>query len=77
MKHMEWMSISAAGMKEIGFDDEQKQLHIRYDSGAYVIYYEVQDQQYVGLLSSDDKTAYFENNIKSKFPHRDITEESP
>ncbi|SDN60277.1 KTSC domain-containing protein [Alkalicoccus daliensis] len=71
---MEWTNIAAADMKEIGFDEELKQLHIRYNSGAYVIYYEVQDQQYVGLLSSDDKTAYFENEIKPKFPYRDLTE---
>lgn len=67
---MEWVNIYSAGMKQIGFDDQLKELHVKYDSGSYIIYYEVQDMQYVGFMASDDKLDYFEKNIDGKFPSR-------
>lgn len=67
---MEWVNIYSAGMKKIGFDDQQKEFHIKYDSGSYVIYYEVQDSHYIAFLASDDKLDYFEKNIQEKFPSR-------
>lgn len=58
----------------IGFDDINKQLHVRFESGRYVIFYEVRKSEYLGMLSSNHAKQYFKEEIEPAFPHNVVNE---
>jgi hypothetical protein len=54
--------------RSLGYDETQKQLHVRFEDGSYIIYYEVFKLDYVGLMSSNNMKKFFEDRIKPRFP---------
>ncbi|RKL67788.1 hypothetical protein CR203_10620 [Salipaludibacillus neizhouensis] len=58
----------------IGYDDTNKQLHVRFQSGRYVIYYEVRKSEYLGLISNNQTKKFFQEEIEPAFPHDVVNE---
>ncbi|WP_170203849.1 KTSC domain-containing protein [Alkalicoccus chagannorensis] len=69
---MEWSNLHSGRFEKIGFDEELKQLHVRYQDGGYQIFYEVRETEYLGMMRSDDMEAFFDDKIKEKFPSTDV-----
>ncbi|MFA9555909.1 KTSC domain-containing protein [Evansella sp. AB-rgal1] len=70
---MEKTEMNTGILKTIEYDEETRELHVHFQNGDYVIYYEVYKLDYVGFLSSNDYTNFFKERIEPRFPSRTIT----
>ncbi|WP_205160372.1 KTSC domain-containing protein [Litchfieldia alkalitelluris] len=59
-------------LNSIGYDEMTRQLHVHFKNGEYKIYYEVAKQDYVGFLSSQNYTEFFQEKIEPRFPSKEI-----
>lgn len=71
---MESVEFKEGFFRSIGYDEIQKQLHVRFKDGSYCIFYEVTKLDYVGMLSSNDMKSFFQERIKPRFPGTQVNE---
>lgn len=71
---MESTELNDGYFQSIGFDAPSRQLHVRLTNGNYVIYSEVTQMDYIGLISSNQKQDFFEEKITKRFPSRQIND---
>ncbi|PYZ93604.1 hypothetical protein CR194_10605 [Salipaludibacillus keqinensis] len=69
---METTELNDSYFTSIGYDGALRQLHVRFASGAYIIYSEVTQMDYVGLLSSNQMKDFFHEKIEPRFPSRNV-----
>ena len=69
---MELSELNNETIKSVGYDDMTRELHVKFTNGDYLIYYEVFKLDYVGLLSSDNHSKFFEERIHPRFPFKTI-----
>jgi hypothetical protein len=69
---IEWAELNSGGIKKIGYDSMQKQLHVRHEDDHYIIYYQVRETEYIGMLSSSNMKTFYEENIKGRFPSSEV-----
>lgn len=58
----------------IGYDEITKQLHVKFISGRYVIFYEVRKLDYMGMMSSNHFKEYFDGEIEPRYPYDVVNE---
>jgi len=69
---METTDINHGNLDTISYDNITRELHVHFNDGDYVIYYEVYDLDYMGLLSSTNKSNYFKERISPRFPSKKV-----
>ncbi|SES37139.1 KTSC domain-containing protein [Salisediminibacterium halotolerans] len=71
---METTTVNDGYFESIGFEETGKKLHVRFSDGRYIVYYEVNNFEYVGLISANDMREYYETTIAKQHPHRVMRE---
>ncbi|UTR15438.1 KTSC domain-containing protein [Salipaludibacillus sp. LMS25] len=71
---MELTEFPQGYFRSIGYDEIEKQLHVRLQDERYLIFYEVDQIDYVGLMSSNNMKDFFHGRIEDRYPARTITE---
>jgi len=69
---MEMTELHDGNIKSIGYDEMTRELHVRFENGDYLIYYEVFKIDYVGIFTSDNMSKYFEERIQTRYPFKTI-----
>lgn len=69
MKNIQFVKVDSSNVQEVGHDGTN--LYVKYKSGTYV-YENVDKSIYEGLLSSDSKGRYMNENIKGKYNYSKI-----
>ncbi|UCZ52065.1 KTSC domain-containing protein [Bacillus shivajii] len=71
---MEFVDLNYGNLKSVAYDEIMRELHVRFKDGDYMIYYEVFKPDYVGLLSSEDHTDFFQERIQPRYPCKMIND---
>lgn len=70
---MERQLVSSSNLRSIGYDKSSKILEIEFHKSGVYQYLNVPEHIYTGLMSSYSKGTYFDDNIKSRFNFRKIS----
>jgi len=71
---METTELNDGFFQTIAYDSTARQLHVRLTDDSYIIYSEVTQIDYVGLLSSKNTKSFYEDKIITRFPSRKIND---
>jgi hypothetical protein len=66
--------VNSNSLLSIGYDPDAELLELEFISGDIYDYKKVQPYLYLGLMGSDSKDVYFNNNIRDKYPVEKIIE---
>jgi len=55
------------------YHPRRRQLELEFNSGKRYLYFHVPPQCYRELLRADSKGAYFNRNIRNRFPFQDLS----
>ncbi|WP_096189492.1 KTSC domain-containing protein [Evansella halocellulosilytica] len=65
---MEFVELNHGNLKSVSYDEALRELHVRFKDGDYMIYYEVYKLDYIGLLSSENYSDFFQDRIQPNYP---------
>jgi hypothetical protein len=65
---MERTFVSSSNIQSIGYDSDSMALEVEFNGGALYQYQGVPQAEYEALMSAGSKGAYFNANIKNRFP---------
>ncbi|MBB5174371.1 KTSC domain-containing protein [Texcoconibacillus texcoconensis] len=69
---METTTLNDSLIKKVSYDEQTRALHVHFQDGRYIVYYEVFKLDYVGLLSSENYGDYFKEKIEPRFPSKNM-----
>jgi hypothetical protein len=61
--------LESTTLRNVGYDNSAKVLRLEFRSRAVYFYFGVPVGVYQELLTADSKGAYFNGNIRSRFPY--------
>ena len=65
MSNFEWQEVKSSNIDAIAYDEDEKELHVRFKSGAEYVYFDVSPVVFQGLKDADSKGKYLNEHIKS------------
>jgi hypothetical protein len=74
---VERVPVESSVIAEVGYNASSRTLEIEFRSGAIYLYYFVPQDGYDALMASDNKSVYFNKQIKGVFEHYRIGEPYP
>lgn len=66
--------VISSNVDEIGYDEEAKELHVRFKDGSLYIYSDFEPAKNTELIASDSKGSFIHKNIKGKYKFRKVSE---
>lgn len=69
---MLFTNVHSSTLAAIAYDPPLQTLHLRFRTSAVYCYFGVPQNVYESLLAADSKGAYFNRNIRTRFPHRQL-----
>ncbi len=69
VRKMERMTVSAAGISQVGYKIESETLEIAFSSGGVYQFFNVPSTVFDQLMSSPSKDEYYSANIGKRFPY--------
>ena len=67
---VEMQYVSSSAISAIGYDAEEKEMHVQFKSGGLHIYEEVKQATFDALVNADSVGSYFHKHIRDKFDSR-------
>jgi len=64
MKHE---PVDSGTLSSVGYDEEKRQLHVKFKTGAQYIYNDVPPEKYEAMMMAESKGKFLHQNIKG--PH--------
>jgi hypothetical protein len=61
---LEWRDLTSSNLSAAAWDDETKQMHVRFNDGSTYAYPTASYQDYLGLITAGSPGKYFHNAIK-------------
>lgn len=71
---MELTAIESSNIKAVGYNDDEQELHVQFNSGKTYSYAEVPQQVYDDFMAAESKGKFFFASIKSKFESTEVVE---
>jgi hypothetical protein len=65
---MEW--VDSSNIEQIGYDEDNRDLWIRFKSGDTYIYSDVPSATYEDIMRADSKGSYLNREIKPNYSYR-------
>ena len=62
---MDWKDLTSSNLSAAAWDDEDKQLHIRFNDGSTYVYPTASYQDYLNLIVASSPGQHFHGAIKS------------
>ncbi len=69
---MDYINVHSAILSQIGYEARNEVLEIRYVDGRVVRFLSVPPSAYIAFMNSEDKDAYFSENIERQFAFRQV-----
>jgi len=66
---VEWSAVLSTNIDMIGYDEENSELHVRFNSGAEYVYNEVPPAVYQEFLDAESKGRYLNERIKGRYDY--------
>ena len=63
----EMIYVDSSNVEAIGYEEEARELHVRFVSGGYYIYQDVPRQVFDGLLNAPSKGSFLNREIKGVY----------
>jgi len=64
---MEWQKVESSNVAAFGYKAEERELHIRFNSGAEYVYFDVPANVVQAFMEADSKGRYLNENIKGVY----------
>lgn len=65
---MEMIPVVSSLLKVVGYDDEKKELHVKFHKGPVYRYQEVSRPVFEGLIDAHSAGHFFLRNVKDQYP---------
>ena len=65
-------AVESSNLLEVGYNEENKKLFVKFNSGWVYGYHEVEPGVFDQLLSADSKGKFFNANIKNSFNYERV-----
>lgn len=72
MTKIEMKSVSSSNLVAVGYDEEEKLLHVQFKNGNVYEYRGVPKKTYQNLMGAESLGSYFHQNIKFGFPYSKV-----
>ncbi|MDO7977728.1 KTSC domain-containing protein [Oceanotoga teriensis] len=72
MKNIEMVFVESSNLLEVGYDENNELLYVRFKNNSLYFYKGVPKFQYETLLNSQSVGRYFANNIRNFYPYEKI-----
>jgi hypothetical protein len=69
-----WVSVVSTVFISVAYDEDGRQLYLRFHSGKVYRYFEFPSDQYQELLAAESKGGYFARRIRGKFRDEEVRE---
>lgn len=69
---MRRLSVRSSGLRSVGYDERSSMLEVEFQNGHVYRYFAVPKAKYDALLSANSVGAYFNANIRERFPTRSV-----
>lgn len=69
---VEMIQVSSSNVDQIGYDEEQQLLYVRFLSGSLYLYKGVGIMEFEGLRDAPSVGSYLNRNIKGVYPYERI-----
>ena len=69
-----WVLVISSVFTSVAFDEDKRQLYLRFRSGKVYRYFEFPADQYDELLAAESKGGYFAESIRGKFLYEEVRE---
>lgn len=66
---VEWNDVLSTNIDMIGYDEDNSQLHVRFNSGAEYVYNEVPPAVFQEFLDADSKGKFLNERIKGRYEY--------
>ena len=71
---MNWVSVVSRVFTSAAYDEEKRQLYLRFHSGKVYRYFGFPPDQYDAFLAAESKGGYFAAHIRGKFHDEEVRE---
>jgi hypothetical protein len=68
--NMEFKPVSSSAIEAVGYDDENRTLHVRFHSGSTYSYENVDPEEHRALIEADSVGAHFAKHIRPHYQGR-------
>lgn len=72
MSYPQMQSVSSSNVAELGYDDVNQIVYVRFLNGSVYIYKGVPQSEYDGLLNAPSIGSYLHRNYKNGYPYERI-----
>ncbi len=72
MSDIAWTLVESTNIVAIGYDVEEAELHVQFNSGTEYVYLAVEPEVVAFFLNSPSKGRYLNDNIKGKYEYRRV-----
>lgn len=72
MSYPQMQSVSSSNVAELGYDDANQVVYVRFLNGTVYIYKGVPQFEYDGLLNAPSIGSYLHRNYKNVYPYERI-----
>lgn len=72
MSYPQMQSVSSSNVAELGYDDANQVVYVRFLNGTVYIYKGVSQFEYDGLLNAPSIGSYLHRNYKNVYPYERI-----
>ena len=62
--------VDSSNLRSVGYDEQQKNLEIEFNSGGIYQYSNVPNEIYIGLMNSPSKGTFHHRFIKNNYSYR-------
>ena len=67
-----WTLVESSNIVAIGYEEDEKQLHVQFNSGAEYVYHDVPATRVQDFLDADSKGKYLNEHIKGKYEYEKV-----
>ena len=69
MAEIQYVDVESSNIAAIGYNEDTKELYVRFSSGAVYIYQDVQEEVYQEFLDASSKGKYLNEHIKGVYQY--------
>ncbi len=67
-----WTLVESSNIVAIGYEEDEKQLHVQFNSGAEYVYDDVPAEVYQAFLDADSKGRYLNEYVKGVYEFKKL-----
>ena len=69
---IDWQYVDSSNIEAISYDREANKLYVRFNTQRDYVYYDVEEDVFVGLLQAESKGRYLHQYIKERYQYTQL-----